>query len=157
MLHKPYSVLVHYPLYCGALYIIYVGLGLLVVLLVVIVHLYLLYIGRRYSHFSHHSILSYLVYSLHCVRRLLPRRGLIFIYIILVKEYINLLLSISSLFMLFMGLGCITFGIKSLSSRLASTKLVIVELSLQHFFYKDSEIKVKKSLLKQVNLSPLQN
>ena len=69
----------HYPLYCGALHIIYVGLGLLVGLLVVIVHLYLLYIGRRYFHFSHHIILSCLVYSIHYVRRFLPRRGLIFI------------------------------------------------------------------------------
>ena len=69
----------HYSLYCDALHIIYVDLGLLVGLLVVIVHLCLLYIGRRYSHFSHHSILSCLVYSVHCVRRFLPRRGLIFI------------------------------------------------------------------------------
>ena len=77
MLHKPYSVLVHYPLYCGALYIIYVGLGLLVGLIVFILHIYILYIGSKYSHFSHHSNLSCLVYSVHCVRRFLTRRGLI--------------------------------------------------------------------------------
>ena len=71
----PYSV-AHYPLYCGALHIMYVGLGLIVGLLVVIVHNYLLYIGRRYSHLYHHIILHCLV---HCVRRFLPRRGLIFI------------------------------------------------------------------------------
>ena len=69
----------HYSLYCGALHIIYVGLGLLVGLLVVIVHIYLLYIGRIYSHFIHHSILSCLVYSIHCVKRFLAQRGLIFI------------------------------------------------------------------------------
>ena len=73
----PYIV-VHYILF---MYVIYVWLGLLVGLLFAIVHLYLLYIGRRYSHFSYHiSILSCLVYSVHCVRRFLPRRGLIFIF-----------------------------------------------------------------------------
>ena len=77
----PYSV-AHYPLYCGALHIIYVGLGLLVGLLVFIVHLYLLYIRKRYSHISHHIIVSCLVYLVHCVRRFLPRRGLIFIFVI---------------------------------------------------------------------------
>ena len=68
----------HYPLYCGALHIIYVVLVLLVGLLVFIVHIYLLYIERRCSHFSHHSILSCLVYSLYYLRR----RGLIFIFAI---------------------------------------------------------------------------
>ena len=68
----------HFSLYCGALHIIYVGLGLLLGLLVVILHLYLLYIGRSYSHFSHHIILSCIVYPVHCVRRFLHRRGLIF-------------------------------------------------------------------------------
>ena len=66
----------HYPLYCGALHIHCVGLGLIVGLLFVIVHHYLLYIGRRYSHLYHHIILYCLV---HCVRRFLPRRGLMFI------------------------------------------------------------------------------
>ena len=74
----PYSV-AHYPLYYGALHIIYVGLGLIVGLLVVIVHHYLLYTGRGYSHLNHHIILSCLV---HCVRRFLLRRGLIFIFVI---------------------------------------------------------------------------
>ena len=72
----------HYPLHSSALNIIYVGLGLLVGSLVVIVHLYLLYIGRKYSHFSHHSILYCLVYSIHCVRMFLPRILLIFISVI---------------------------------------------------------------------------
>ena len=78
----PYRV-AHYPLYCGALYIIDVGLGLLVGLLVAIVHLCLLYIGQRYFHYIHHGILSRLMYLGHCVRRLLPQRGLIFTYVIL--------------------------------------------------------------------------
>ena len=68
----------HYSLYCGTLHIIYVSLDLLVF----IVHLCLLYIWRVYSHFSHHCILSCLVYSIHCVRRFLPWRGLISISVI---------------------------------------------------------------------------
>ena len=60
-------------------YILFMSAWVLMGLLVVILHLCLLYIGRRYSHFSHHIILSFLV---HCVRRFLPRRGLIFISVI---------------------------------------------------------------------------
>ena len=61
-------------LYCGALHIIDVDLGLLVDQLVAIVNLCLLYIGRIYSHFIHHSMLSFLVYSVHCVMRFHPSK-----------------------------------------------------------------------------------
>ena len=64
----------HYPLCCGALHIIYVGFCLLVV----IVHLGLLYIGRRYSHFSHHCILSCVLSTL-CKE--VPPSKMIYIYI----------------------------------------------------------------------------
>ena len=122
MLHiTPYSV-AHYPLHCGALHIIYVVLGRLVV----IVHLCIIYIGRQYSHLSQHCILSCLVYLVHCVRRFLPQRGLIFISAIHILGVDYSLMSISALFMLYLGLGCITFGIRALSLGLAYAKRVIL-------------------------------
>ena len=60
-------------------------------------------------------------------------------------------------FMLFLGLGYITFGIKALSSGLASAKRVILEILIQHFFYMDSEIKVKNPPLKKENKYPILN
>ena len=59
--------------------------------------------------------------------------------------------------MLYLGFGCITFGIKALSLGLASTKHVIVEISLQLCFYKESEIEVKNPLPKQAELSQVRN
>ena len=59
--------------------------------------------------------------------------------------------------MLYLGLGCITFGIRSLSSGLAYAKRVILELSTQHFLYKDSKVEVKNLLPKQDEISPVQN
>ena len=73
------------------------------------------------------------------------------------KAWITLSLSISALFKQFLGLGCIAFGIRALSSGLASAKRVILAFSLQLFFYKDSEIKIKNPLLKQAELSPTRN
>ena len=126
----PYSV-AHYPLYCGALHIIYVGLGLIVGLLVVIVHHYLLNIERIYSHFSYHIILSCLV---HCVRRFLHWRGLIFISTIhlLIVDYSLILYFFS--FYAISGIWLHNIGIRALSSGLASAKWVIMEISLQFFF-----------------------
>ena len=82
-------------------------------LLVVIVHLCLLYIKRRYFHVSNHCILFSLMYLVHCVRRFLPRRGLLFILIFITKVWITLFLSIIALFMLLLGLGGIIFGVLS--------------------------------------------
>ena len=76
------SIVWHFTLYGGVLHIIDVGLGLLVGLLVHIVHQCPLYIGSRYFHVSMHCILSCLGYTVHCVRRFLPRRGLLFIDVI---------------------------------------------------------------------------
>ena len=58
--------------------------------------------------------------------------------------------------MLFLGLVCITFGIVALSSGLGSPKRVILEFFLQCLLYKDSEIEVKKPILKQAEISLVQ-
>ena len=73
----------------------------------------------------------------------------------IIKACITLFWSISTIFMLFLGLGYITFGIRALSSVLVSKKQVILEISLQLFLYKDIEIEVKNPLLKKVELSPI--
>ena len=59
--------------------------------------------------------------------------------------------------MLYLGFGCITFGITALSLGLASTKWVIVRIYLQLVFYEESNIKVKKTLPKQAYLAPVKN
>ena len=130
------------------------------VLLVVIVHLFLLYIGRIYSHFIHHSILSCLVYSVHCVSMLLPRRALKKIDIYLCYSYFRHGLLSYCLFLLFLFFfwdGCITFGIRALSSGLASAKQVILVLSLQFIFYKDLDIEVKNPLLEHAEIFLVRN
>ena len=97
-----------YPLYGGVLHIIDVVLGLLVGLLVVIVHLCILYRKEIFSFES--SLYLVLSYVLNTLCKEVPRleEDLCSSLFYIVKAWITFFLSISPIFMLFMGLGCIT-------------------------------------------------
>ena len=138
----------HCPLYCGVLHISDVVLGLIVGLLVVIVHLGLLYIKRRYFHLSHDCILSCLGYTVHCVRRFLPRRGLSFIYILHYEGvYYSLLVYFFSFYAISGSwLHNISYQSSFLGTRLWKTSHLGIFYTF--FLYKDSEIKIKNTLPK---------
>ena len=110
-------------------------------LLVFNVHLCLIYIERIYFHLRKNCILFFRGYTNTLCKEVTPsNRIVIYLCYSLLRHGLLSFGLFLLFFMLFMGLGCITFGLKAISSRLASTKQVILEFLLQICFYKDLEI-----------------